>query len=294
MQTLPWFHELVTFEPIALFLCLITFFRAELSSRYPAIRNYLAFRLGSALYLLLIINAVRLIPISERVNYLWYFYSYWGCFLISAVLILNIIHEGFVSSVRQTPLIKSTGTVLLKWTKYLGAGICGILAVGTLIAPHVSLGGYMVHLATNLMTAVLIAEMAAVLFMAIVSKNFGGTLKSPIAVILIGLGTESAAQWLMGPIQMYYGTGFWNIENYAMQLLTNVMLIGWALYFPLANRQGEEDRYMPLMDAPIMRWEMVAQKYGQRSPAVAKKVNTSFFLQGATQATGTDSASHIQ
>lgn len=295
MPIFPMFHGLVAFEPVALFLCLVTFFRAGLFTKYPAARNYLIFRLFASLYLLLVLNAHILFPIGDRAGSFWYFYSYWACYLIEAGLIFNIVREGFTYAIRQTPMLLRTGDVVLRWVSYLGIFICGMYVISAMIVPHATFSEELVHVAEHLTAAVLIAEVAAISFLAVTAKNFGGKFKSPVTAILMGVGLESAMQWILCSFQLYYGRGLWNIENYILQIITDAIMIGWTLYFPFAKLASDatESEYRTLVEVPLMRWNTVASKFAQRSPMVAKKIDTNFFLQGIARATGTEPATRV-
>lgn len=280
----PYFHELVSFEPVALFLCLVFFYRAGLSKRYPAIRNYLIFRCVASLYLMLILDSPALFQLSDKALSYWYFYSYWSCYLIGVGLIFRIARDAFNEGTRHKPLIQKTGNIVFTLVLYFGLVTCIVLSISAVIAPAQSFPRELVHLAKGAMCTVLIFELGVMGFLAVASKQFGTKIGNPLIGVMLGLGIESSAQWVLLLCEYYYNSKLWNVENYILQIVTDLIMVSWALYFHFARSEQEyEARSSSLAETPLLRWSTYATKYAQRPPAVSARPSTSFFLRDATR-----------
>jgi hypothetical protein len=64
-------------EPLLMVVAMIALLRSREQRRFPALFAYVSLRLASSVVLHLLLQVHRVMSISEKTAYAWYFYTYW-------------------------------------------------------------------------------------------------------------------------------------------------------------------------------------------------------------------------
>jgi len=102
-------------EPFLMVLAIIALLRSREQRRFPALFSYVSLRLGSSVVLYLLLQVHRVIAISEKTAYAWYFYTYWLTYVAGAVVVFLVIQEMFKLSMDPFPGLKWLGTISFRW-----------------------------------------------------------------------------------------------------------------------------------------------------------------------------------
>jgi hypothetical protein len=90
-------------EPLLMVIAMIALLRSREQRRFPALFAYVSLRLASSVVLHLLLQVHRVMSISERTAYAWYFYTYWLSYVAGAVVVFLVIQEMFQSSMDPFP-----------------------------------------------------------------------------------------------------------------------------------------------------------------------------------------------
>jgi hypothetical protein len=246
------------------------FWKKNLRQRFPAVGAYLALRLGSMPILLSLLYLQAQPNGRPEFYFPLYFYSYWGVYVASAVILYFICLEIFRFALAPYAGLMRLATVVFRWAALVSL-VLSLSSVsyshqGVLLIPAV---------AVALMHAVSILEICLLAFLCLSMNALRLSVRDVAFGIALGFGLMSANDFIMSAL--------WNphialsapiqIINQAVVLLT----IGvWVTYCALPEKAAR-----PVVLAPtsaIYRWNEIASALGHGTKvAVAQPVN-SFFL----------------
>jgi hypothetical protein len=79
-------------------IAMIALLRSREQRRFPALFAYVSLRLASSVVLHLLLQVHRVMAVSERTAYAWYFYTYWLSYVAGAVVVFLVIQERYRSA----------------------------------------------------------------------------------------------------------------------------------------------------------------------------------------------------
>ncbi len=272
-------HFLVYAEPFLDLVVLVAFLKAGLGRRLPATRNYLGLRVGSAFLLNSMLEIQHVFPIAKVTQCYLYFYAYWTLYLIGAVLIFLVIREVYSELMRPVPQLRRLGLVVFRWVLAISCIIAAIIAISAGVAPMHTFAQRLVYTAELCLHSVSVLELCLLAFIALTIHSLGRSFRSPLFGIALGLGIQAASDFLITAVVQWQHAQIWSFANLLSEALTAVVLMTWATYFLLPQRQEECGVITVPTPSPLIRWNDVAQALGHGSPRVAAGVSTGFFLQ---------------
>ena len=246
------------------------FWRKNLQRRFPALSTYLALRIGSMPIQLSLLYLLARPNGHAEFYFPLYFYSYWGVYVASAVILYFICLEIFRAALSPYSGLMRLAIVVFRWAALISL-VLSLSSVsyshkGVLLIPAV---------AVALMHAVSILEICLLAFLCLSMNALGLGVRDVAFGIALGFGLMSANDFIMSAL--------WNphialsapiqIANQAVVLLT----IGiWITYSALPEKAAK-----PVILAPnstIYRWNEIAAALGHGTKVAVPQPANSFFL----------------
>jgi hypothetical protein len=262
-------------EPLLLVVAMIALLRSREQRRFPALFAYLALRLSSSLILHLLLQIHRVMTISEKAAYAWYFYTYWLTYVAGAVVVFLVIQEMFQSSMDPFPGLKWLGTISFRWA----ACISFVGAAAALLVPGGKGEAFLLGMVAQVMRCESIFILSLLLFLMFAAGKLGLSYRSRVFGISFGFGIMAASDLVASAAFLHFGH---NMMSSSVSVATTasslVTLAVWSGYF----LQHEPVRKAAVLDSSssLARWNEIATTLGQSGPRVAVAVPASdFFLQ---------------
>jgi hypothetical protein len=261
-------------EPFLMVLAMIALLRSREQRRFPALFAYLSLRLGSSVVLFLLLQLHRVISISQKTAYAWYFYTYWLTYVAGAVVVFLVIQEMFKLSMDPFPGLKWLGTISFRWV----ACISFVAAGAALLTPGGRGDKFLLALVAQVMRCESIFILSLLLFFMLAAGKLGLSYRSRVVGISFGFGIMAASD-LIASAGFLLGH---NIMTSTVSVVTTsaslLMLCVWTAYF----LQREPARQAAVLDpsSPLARWNEIATTLGQSGSRAPVAVPASdFFLQ---------------
>ena len=264
-------------EPVCMAIALIALLKSREQRRFPALFAYLSLRLGSSVVLHLLLQVHRVLAISEKQAYAWYFYSYWLSYVAGAVVVFLVIQEMFQSSMDPFPGLKWLGTISFRWV----ACISFVAAAAALLTPGNRGDKILLAIVAQVMRCESIFILSLLFFLMFAAGKLGLSYRSRVFGISFGFGIMAAGDLVVSVTFLHFKhnmmTSTISVITTTASLLT---LMVWSAYF----LQREPARKAALLhpSSPLARWNEIATTLGQSSPrlpvAVPATANN-FFLQ---------------
>ena len=248
-------------EPVLTVLALGAFLRVRQQVDLPAMRDYLVVRTLWALPAYAILTFPRHVPQAA------YFWMAWGGFLILLILLLRVAVaslDRFFWAFRGLRALRSVG---LRWFV-----VVAMLLTIPIVLP---LTGAILHRqgivagrwSLRLGGAVGLVEFLAVTSVLVAGLRAGLSPRSRMFGILAGLAMEPAADVIL---TWFSGPGIWTWNNLIRQIVTDLALTLWIIYFLLPDRQGP----MKEPSERLLRWDQVARwVFRDRLPSEASNAD---------------------
>ncbi len=261
-------------EPFLMVLAIIALLRSREQRRFPALFSYVSLRLGSSVVLYLLLQVHRVIAISEKTAYAWYFYTYWLTYVAGAVVVFLVIQEMFKLSMDPFPGLKWLGTISFRWV----ACISFVAAGAALLTPGTKGDKFLLALVAQVMRCESIFILSLLLFLMLTAGKLGLSYRSRVFGISFGFGIMAASDLIASAgflLRHNFMTSTVSVVTTGASLLT---LGVWSAYF----LQREPARQAAVLDpsSPLARWNEIATTLGQsgsRPPVVVPA--SDFFLQ---------------
>jgi hypothetical protein len=257
-------------------VAMIALLRSREQRRFPALFAYVSLRLGSSVILHLLLQVHRVMVISERAAYAWYFYTYWLSYVAGAIVVFLVIQEMFKSSMDPFPGLKWLGTISFRWV----ACISFVAAAAALLTPGSKGDKFLLAMVAQMMRCESIFILSLLLFLMLAAGKLGLSYRSRVFGISFGFGIMAASDLVVSAAFLHFGhnmmTSTISVITTSSSLLT---LCVWSAYF----LQREPARKAAILDptSPLARWNEIAIALGQSSgPRAPVQVPASdFFLQ---------------
>jgi hypothetical protein len=258
-------------------VAMVALLRSREHRRFPALFAYVAVRLASSAVLHLLLQVHRVIAISEKTAYSWYFYTYWLSYVAGAVVVFMVIQEMFRSSMDPFPGLKWLGTISFRWV----ACISFVAAAAAMLTPGNKGDRFILAMVAQAMRCESIFILSLLLFLMLAAGKLGLSYRSRVFGISFGFGIMAASDLGVSAAFLHLGhsimTSTISVVTTSASLLT---LTVWSAYF----LQREPARRAAILDpsSPLARWNEIAITLGHSGPRAAAPVPSpasNFFLQ---------------
>ena len=262
-------------EPLFMVVAMIALLRSREQRRFPALFAYVSLRLGSSVVLYILLQVHRLIAISEKTAYAWYFYTYWLSYVAGAVVVFLVIQEMFKSSMDPFPGLKWLGVISFRWV----ACISFVAAGAALLTPGGKGDKFLLAMVAQIMRCESIFILSLLLFLVLAAGKLGLSYRSRVFGISFGFGIMAASDLAASAGFLHFGHNFMtSAVSVATTSASLVTLTVWSAYF----LQREPVRQAAILDpsSPLARWNEIATTLGQSGSRPPVSVPASdFFLQ---------------
>ncbi|HEX4008166.1 MAG TPA: hypothetical protein VHX60_18475 [Acidobacteriaceae bacterium] len=267
---------LTKLEPVLLLIAAVAFLRSGSARRFPALATYFAVRGAFVLGL----DAVlwnNQVPVYGSPRYIAYFWGFWLQYLVCAIVIFFVVQEIFKRVMEPVPGLRRLGLLTFRWIAIVSA----VVSVGAIAMPASTrdAGSYLLcEIGLHVMRCVSIMELCLMAFLALTIHTLGRSFRSRLFGVGLGFGLQAASD-LIGSAMLTKFPAMDSPVNGAMQVMTSVVLIAWAVYFMVPEPSAER-RMIVLPPSSVMaRWNALAKGIGQAPEAAVAAQPSGFFLQ---------------
>ncbi len=263
-------------EPLLMVVTMMALLRSREQRRFPALFAYVSLRLGSSVVLHLLLQVHRVITISEKAAYAWYFYTYWLTYVAGAVVVFLVIQEMFQSSMDPFPGLKWLGTISFRWV----ACISFVAAAAALLTPGSKGDKFLLAMVAQVMRCESIFILSLLLFLMLAAGKLGLSYRSRVFGISFGFGIMAAGDLVVSATFLHFGHNMMTSTISVVTTSASILTLGvWSGYF----MQREPARQAAVLDpsSPLARWNEIATTLGHSEPRVpvVPAPASNFFLQ---------------
>jgi|GEM_PF-6716498 len=260
---LPIVAEIVFFS--AAIYCV---YRAQKNRIYPALWQFLIFRVSVLTLELTELFARHLHLVSAVHAYNAYFFTYWPCFLVEAILILRVLHEMFRHAMRSVPGVQHMGRSVFFWA----VAVAAVLACASGTSAHSDGVALLVAAAQIIARSESVLALCLLAFLAFACNKLGVSYGSRIFGVTFGFGLMATGNLVNSAIMTR--VQLTSTANFAFEAVGLASISIWCVYF----RRPEPARRMVAVPvaSPLMRWNDVAQALGNPAGQVAVSYPPSF------------------
>ncbi|HET9087055.1 MAG TPA: hypothetical protein VFN53_06015 [Acidobacteriaceae bacterium] len=243
--------------------------RAQKNRIFPAFWSFLLFWVASDGVMLGEGYLRHLHLINKFQFYSAYFYTYWPCFAISAILILRVLHEMFRHAVRSVPGVQMLGRPIFFWAVVVSV----ILAFASGVTPHTEGMSLLFASAQVLARSESVLALCMIAFLAFASRTLGVSYASRIFGVAFGLGVMATANLVNSAMLTHIGN-LVSLGNTLLPAANLVAIAVWCVYFV----KPEPVRRLVTMptQSPLMRWNDIAQQLGNPAGQIPVSYPPSF------------------
>lgn len=200
--------------------------------------------------------------LSVHIAYPIYFYTYWTCYALEAILSLMVIYSIFKLAMAPLKGLQTLGMLVFRWV----AAISVAVAIGVAVTPHLSGVTFMTSMITQLQQTSSILTLCLLLFVCFAIRPMGLSFRSRIFGISMGLGVLATfnlvnSAWLAHYASMYSAFSLVN------GLAVGITLLTWSAYFAFPEPKR---RIITLpTTSPFLRWNQISIALGDDPGHVA-------------------------
>jgi hypothetical protein len=200
--------------------------------------------------------------IDRYLAYHVYFYTYWTCYALEAVLSLLVIYSIFKLAMAPLKGLQTLGMLVFRWV----AAISVAVAIGVAVTPHLSGVKFMTAMITQLQQTSSILTLCLLLFVCFAIRPMGLSFRSRIFGVSLGLGVFATinlvnSAWLARYANMY------SVFSVVNGLAVGLTLLTWSAYFAFPEPKR---RIITLpTTSPFLRWNQISLALGDDPGYVA-------------------------
>jgi hypothetical protein len=263
-------------EPVLMLITMMALLRSREQRRFPALFAYVSLRLGSSVLLHFLLQIHRVMTVSERAAYAWYFYTYWVTYVAGAVIVFMVIQEMFQASMDPFPGLKWLGTITFRWV----ACISFVAAVAALVTPGVRGDRFLLAMVAQVMRCESIFILSLLVFLVLAAGKLGLSYRSRVFGISSGFGVMAAGDLVVSATFLHFGHNMMTSNLSVITTTASILtLLVWSAYF----LQREPVRQAAVLDpsSSLARWNEVAATLGASAPRITPVPvpANNFFLQ---------------
>lgn len=221
--------------------------RRKLLKEFPFFFHYIIFQ---------VLSNLGVFAVYHYGNKTAYFFTFWGCTAVGAVLGFAVIYEIFDSTFRPFAALRDFSRLMFRW-----AGVL-LLVVGTVMAftsstDHLSSAARCILGIMAVERGVMLVQGGLLLFLLMYSSRLGMTWQNQGFGIGLGLGFSACAHLILNSLRVKLGPSWIPMYDMLLMLCDNVVVATWAAYMFSAEpaRVTEQAQFTP---KPVLqRWNHV-------------------------------------
>jgi len=244
------------------------FWKKGMQKRFPALNLYLLVRLGSLPVLLVLLYA-QAQPWGQQ-YFRYYFFSSWGVYVASAILLFFITLEIFRSVLSSFSGLMRLGTLVFRWVALVSA----VASLGSVSFSHPAFV-LLPDIALSLMRSVSILELCLLAFLCLCINALQLSFRDIAFGFGLGFGLMSANDLIFSAITPS-SAGLNSPFERAHQVVTLLIVGSWAAYCAMPERI-RKPVVMPA-SSTIYRWNEIASALGHGTKVAVRQPANGFFL----------------
>jgi hypothetical protein len=200
--------------------------------------------------------------LSVHVTYPIYFYTYWSCYALEAILSLMVIYSIFKLAMAPLKGLQTLGMLVFRWV----AAISVAVAIGVAVTPHLSGVKFMTAMITQLQQTSSILTLCLLLFVCFAIRPMGLSFRSRIFGVSLGLGFLATIS-LINSAWIAHNPNMYSVFSVVNGLAVGLTLLTWSAYFALP----EPKRRIIVLPttSPFLRWNQISMALGDDPGFVA-------------------------
>ena len=262
MTQISFLNVLMYLEPIACLFALAMIYQRRLWKQYRPLTLLLVVRFSFFCIGTTLIYTCRHHPTLERPFYYLYFYFYWACYAIEAILGFFVISGVFSLAMAPLKGLERLGKLMFHWA----GGIAVALALGTAFGPHISANTFLTRAVTELQQTQSILTLCMLFFVCLAIRPMGLSHRSKIFGVCLGLGVMATSD-LVGSAWLSHMKSLYSIYNIVGGVSILLAISIWIGYFAIP----EPKRRMIVLPttSPFLRWNQISAALGDDPGYVA-------------------------
>jgi len=200
--------------------------------------------------------------LSVHVTYPIYFYTYWGCYALEAILSLMVIYSIFKLAMAPLKGLQTLGILVFRWV----AAISVAVSIGVAVTPHLSGVKFMTAMITQLQQTSSILTLCLLLFVCFAIRPMGLSFRSRIFGVSLGLGFLATIS-LVNSAWIAHNPSMFSVFSLVNGLAVGLTLLTWSAYFAFP----EPKRRIIVLPttSPFLRWNQISMALGDDPGYVA-------------------------
>jgi hypothetical protein len=246
------------------------FWRRKLHRSFPAMGSYLALRVASTPFLLVLLYGQAQHWLNDYC-FMAYFLCYWAVYIASAVLLFFVCIEVFRSALSAFPGLARLGTVIFRWAAFVSM-------VVSLSTVSFSRGSFLAipDIALGLMRSVSVIELCLLGFLCLSMNALRLSARDLSFGFALGFGLMASSDFILA--------SFWSRSTSLtgpLQLVSESVVLAslgiWVVYCALPEL-ARKPVTMPV-NSTVYRWNEIASALGHTGTQVAvRQPANGFFL----------------
>ena len=248
-------------ETVCCAVALVGVCRSKQVRQFAAFGGLLSVRLAGDL-LCLVFSEGSGLGLEPRFAYQLYFYTFWMCFFLEAVLTVCVVLGVFRLAMAPLPGLQKLGMIVFRWAAAISVALALILAV----SPHDSGKLFVLAFVMQLQQISSVLTLCLLLFVCFAIQPMGLTFRSRIFGVSFGLGLMSASNLSQAAWTSHSST-LDSIVNIICGIVGCLTLCAWSAYFSLP----EPKRRIIVLPttSPFLRWNQISEVLGDEPGFVA-------------------------
>jgi hypothetical protein len=244
------------------------FWKKGMQKRFPVLNLYLLLRVVSLPVLLVLLYAQA--QPSGHQYFRYYFFSSWGVYIVSAIMLFFITLEIFRSVLSSFSGLMRLGTLVFRWVALVSA----VASLGSVSFTHPTLS-LLPDIALSLMRSVSILELCLLAFLCLCINALQLSFRDLAFGFGLGFGLMSANDLIFSAITPS-SAGLNSPYERANLVVTLLIVGGWAAYCAMPERI-RKPVVMPA-SSTIYRWNEIASALGHGTKVAVRQPANGFFL----------------
>ena len=244
------------------------FWKKGLQKRFPALNVYLALRVSTMPFLLVLLY-IQAQPWGHQ-YFPYYFYPYFAVYIASAIVLFFVTLEIFRSVLSAFSGLMRLGTVVFRWVALVSA----VASLGSVSYTHPSIA-LIPDFALAMIRSVSILELCLLAFLGLCINALQLSFKDIAVGFGIGFGLMAANDLIFSALSP--GNSSLNAPlQYAYEGVTLLVIAMWVAYCAVPERV-RKPLVMPA-NSTIYRWNEIAAALGHGTHVAVQQPANGFFL----------------
>jgi hypothetical protein len=249
-------------EPILCALVIWFLVRNKAAGKFAYLTALMCVRFACSAVGMSIVYISSHFELERHLAYKLYFYVYWSCYALEAILSLMVIYSIFKLAMAPLKGLQTLGMLVFRWVGAISVAV----ALGVAVTPHTSGLKFMVALITQLQQTSSILTLCLLLFVCFAIRPMGLSYRSRIFGVSFGLGVFATVSLVNSAFLAHFSNMYssFSVINGIAVALT---LMIWSAYFAFP----EPKRRIIVLPttSPFLRWNQISLALGDDPGFVA-------------------------